>query len=85
MRSVAVGHTVPSTDLKKCDYLNGKLTTITYKALMTSAKRKFEGAKYLANKKIMAMTAALNAFQDQLKLEPKLSTIADKGKKDNMR
>jgi hypothetical protein len=59
------------------DYLDGKLTSITYKALMTLAKRKFNwlktkgiwGAKSLDNKKILAMTAALNALKGQLKLE----------------
>ncbi len=56
---------------------------------MTSAKRKFDwlktkglwGAKSPDNKKIVAMTAALNALKGQLKLDPKLSAIANKGKK----
>jgi hypothetical protein len=72
------------------DYLNGKLTTITHKALMTSVKRKFDwlktkglwGAKSPDNKKIViAMTPALNALKGQLKLDPKLSAIANEGKK----
>jgi hypothetical protein len=71
------------------DYLDGKLTTITHEALMTSAKCKFDwlktkglwGAKYPDDKKIVAMTATLNARKGQLKLDPKLSTIANEGKK----
>jgi hypothetical protein len=71
------------------DYLNGKLTTITHKALMTSAKRKFNwlktkglwGAKSPDDEKIVAMTTALNILKGQLKLDPKLSTIANEGKK----
>jgi hypothetical protein len=62
---------------------------ITHEALMTSAKRKYNwlktkgiwGAKSLDNKKILAMTAALNALKGQLKLDPNLSTIANKGNK----
>ncbi len=71
------------------DYLDGKLTAITHKALMTSAKRKFDwlktkglwGAKSPDNEKIAAMTAALNALKGHLKLDPKLSAIANEGKK----
>jgi hypothetical protein len=71
------------------DYLNGKLTIITYEAPMTSAKCKFDwlktkglrGAKSPDNKKIVAMTAALTALKGQLKLDSKLSTIANEGKK----
>ncbi len=71
------------------DYLDGKLTTITHKALMTSTKRKFDwlktkglwGAKSPDDKKIVVMTAALNALKGQLKLDPKLSAIANEGKK----
>jgi hypothetical protein len=56
---------------------------------MTSAKCKFDwlktkglwGAKSPDNKKIVAMTAALNALKGQLKLDPKLSAIANEGKK----
>jgi hypothetical protein len=56
---------------------------------MTSAKRKFDwlktkglwGAKSPDNEKIVAMTAALNALKGQLKLDPKLSTIANEGEK----
>jgi hypothetical protein len=52
------------------DYLNGKLTAITHKALMTSVKRKFDwlktkglwGVKSPDNKKIVAMTATLRAI-----------------------
>jgi hypothetical protein len=71
------------------DYLDGKLTTITHKALMTSAKRKFDclktkglwGAKSPDNKKIVAMAAALNVLKGQLKLDSKLNAIANEGKK----
>jgi hypothetical protein len=71
------------------DYLDGKLTTITHKALMTLAKRKFDwlktkglwGAKSPDVKTIVAMTAALNALKGQLKLDHKLSAIANEGKK----
>ncbi len=71
------------------DYLDSKLTTITHEALMMSAKCKFDwlktkglwGAKSPDNKKIVAMTAALNALKGQLKLDPKLSAIANEGKK----
>jgi hypothetical protein len=67
------------------DYLDGELTTITHKALMTSAKCKFDwlktkglwGAKSPDNKKIVAMTATLNALKGQLKLDPKLSAIVN--------
>jgi hypothetical protein len=71
------------------DYLDGKLTTITHEALMTSTKHKFNwlktkrlwGAKSPDGKKIVAMTAALNMLKGQLKLDPKLSAIANEGKK----
>jgi hypothetical protein len=70
------------------DYLDGKLTAITHKALMTSAKCKFDwlntkglwGAKSPDDEKIMAMSTTLNALKGQLKLDP-ISTIANKGKK----
>jgi hypothetical protein len=74
------------------DYLNGKLTTITHETLMTLAKQKFDclktkgmwGAKSPDGKKIVAMTAALNALKGQLKLDPKLSAISnDRNKKGN--
>ncbi len=71
------------------DNLNGKLTAITHKALMMSVKCKFDwlkikglgGAKSPDDKKIVAMTAALNALKGQLKMDPKLSAIANEGKK----
>jgi hypothetical protein len=71
------------------DYPDGKLTTITHEALMTSAKRKFDwlktkglwGAKSPDDEKIVAMTTALNALKGQLKLDPKLSAIVNEGKK----
>ncbi len=65
------------------DYLDGKLTTITHKALTTSAKRKFDllktkglwGAKSSDNRKIVALTATLNALKGQLKLDPNLALL----------
>ncbi len=71
------------------DYLDSKLTTITHEALMTSAKCKFDwlktkglrGAKSPDNKKIVAITAALNALKGQLKFDPKLNPIANERKK----
>jgi hypothetical protein len=71
------------------DYLDGKLSTITHEALMTSAKCKFDwlktkglwGVQSPDNKKIVAMTAALNALKGQLKLDPKLTAIENEGKK----
>jgi hypothetical protein len=71
------------------DYLDGKLTTITHKALTTSAKHKFDwlrmkglwGAKSPDNKKVLVMTAAFNTIKGHLKLDPKLSAIANEGKK----
>jgi hypothetical protein len=70
-------------------YLNGKLTTVTHEAVMTSAKCKFDwlktkgiwGAKSPDNEKIVVMTAALNALKVQLKLDPKLNTIANERNK----
>ncbi len=55
---------------------------------MMSAKHKFDwlktkglwGAKSPGNEKIVAMTAALNTLEGQLKLNPKLSAIANEGK-----
>jgi hypothetical protein len=71
------------------DYLDGKLTAITQEALMTSTKCKFDwlkmkglwGAKSPDNKKIVTMTATLNLLKGQLKLDPKLSSIANEGNK----
>jgi hypothetical protein len=56
---------------------------------MTFSKCKFDwlktkglwGAKSPDNKKIVAISAALNALKGQLKLDPKLSAIANEGKK----
>jgi hypothetical protein len=56
---------------------------------MMSAKCKFDwlktkglwGAKSPDNKKIVTMTAALNALKGQLKLDPKLNAIANERKK----
>jgi hypothetical protein len=70
------------------DYLDGKLT-VTHEALMATAKAKMDylklkgkwGAKSPNDKKIVAMAAEITALKGQLKLNPKLSTIAKKGKK----
>ncbi len=70
------------------DYLDGKLT-VTHKALMATAKRKFDflklkgkwGAKSPNDEKIVAMAAEISALKGQLKLDPMLSTIAKEGKK----
>jgi hypothetical protein len=66
------------------DYLDGKLITITHEALMISAKCKFNlktkgfwGVKSPDDGKIVAMTASLNTLKGQLKLDPKLSAIAN--------
>ncbi len=56
---------------------------------MTSTKCNFDwlktkglwGAKSPDYEKIVAMTAALNVLKGQLKLDPKLSAIANEGKK----
>jgi hypothetical protein len=71
------------------DYLNAKLTTIPHEALMTFAKCKFDwlktkglwGAKSPDTKKIVAMMAAFNAIKGHLKLDLKLSAIANQGGK----
>jgi hypothetical protein len=70
------------------DYLDRKLT-VTHKALMAIAKREFDflklkgkwGAKSSDNKKIVAMASKISALKGQLKLNPKLSAIAEEGKK----
>ena len=73
---------------KRNDYLGGLLTT-THETLMTSAKAKMDylkhkgtwGAKSPDNEKIVAMAAKINALKGQLKLDPKLSAIAEDKKK----
>jgi hypothetical protein len=70
------------------NYLDGKLT-VTHEALMALAKAKMDylklkgkwRAKSPDNKKIVAMAAEITARKGQLKLDPKLSTIAEEGKK----
>jgi hypothetical protein len=70
------------------DYLDGKLT-VTHEALMALAKAKMDyfklkgkwGAKYPNDEKIVAMVAEITALKGQLKLNPKLSAIAEEGKK----
>ncbi len=85
---------VPCHHFKFCiccqhkEYLDGKLTSIIHKALMMSAKCKFDwlktkglwGAKSPDYETIVAMTTALNTLKGQLKLDPKLSAIANEGK-----
>ncbi len=54
----------------------------TAKAKMDYLKLKGKwGAKSPDNKKIVAMTAKITALKGQLKLNPKLSTITEEGKK----
>ena len=76
---------------KHNDYLDG-LLTITHKTLiLASAKAKMDwlkskgtcGAKSPNNEKIVAMVAKINALKGQLKLDPKLSAIAEDKKKGN--
>jgi hypothetical protein len=66
------------------DYLDDALTT-THEILMTSAMRKYDylkvkgqwGTKSPDVEKIVAMLAALNALKGHLKLDKKLTDIAD--------
>jgi hypothetical protein len=68
------------------DYLDRNLT-VRHEALMASAKAKMNylklkgkwGAKSPDDKKIVAMAAKINALKGQLKLNPKLSAIAEEG------
>jgi hypothetical protein len=54
----------------------------TAKAKMDYLKLKGKwGAKSPDNEKIVAMAAKITALKGQLKLHPKLSAIAEKGKK----
>jgi hypothetical protein len=74
---------------KHDEYLDGNLTGLTHEAMMSMAKRKFDflktkgkwGAKSPDDEKIVAMTAEINTLKGQLKLDPKLSAIADEGEK----
>jgi hypothetical protein len=76
--------------LRHKDYLNEKLTAITHRTLTTSAKHRFNQLKTKGtwgakspnnnNEKIVAMTATLNALKGHLKLDSKLSAIANDGK-----
>jgi hypothetical protein len=70
------------------DYLDGKLT-VTHEAIMASAKAKMDylkvkgkwRAKSPDDEKIVAIAAEINVLKGQLKLNPKLSTNAKEGKK----
>jgi hypothetical protein len=74
---------------KHDEYLDGNLTSLTHEAMMSMAKCKFDflktkgkwGAKSPDDEKIVAMAAEINSLKGQLKLDPKLSTIASEGKK----
>jgi hypothetical protein len=74
---------------KHDEYLDGNLTSLTYEAMMSMAKCKFDflktngkwGAKSPDDEKIVAMAAKINSLKGQLKLDPKLSAIAGEGKK----
>ena len=71
-------------------YLDGSLT-MTHEALVASGKAYFDylknkgqwGAKSPNDKKIVAMVAKISALKGQLKLDPKLSIIAEDKKKGN--
>jgi len=74
---------------KHDEYLDGNLSNLTHKAMMSMAKCKFDflktkgkwGAKSPDDKKIVAMAAEIKSFKGQLKLDSKLSAIAGKGEK----
>ncbi len=74
---------------KHDEYLDENLSDVTHEAMMSMAKRKFDflktkgkwGAKSPEDEKIVAMAAEINSLKGQLKLDPKLSTIAGVGKK----
>ena len=80
------------TTYMKCqhvNYLEEKLSGITQEVLMASSKAKFGylklkekwGAKSPKNKKIVAMAAKIRTLKGQLKLDPKLSAVANEGQK----
>ena len=74
---------------KHDEYLDGNLTSLTHKAMMSMAKRKFDflktkekwGAKSPDDEKIVAIAAEITSLKGQLKLDPNLSAIAGEGKK----
>jgi len=74
---------------KHDEYLDGNLSGLSHEAMMSMAKCKFDflktkgkwGAKSPDDEKIVAMSAEINSLKGQLKLDPKLSAIAGKGKK----
>jgi hypothetical protein len=86
---------VPCTNFKKyigCqyeDYLDGRLTGVTHKTLMTSATRKYGwfqmkgiwGAKYINNKKITAMAAEIQTLKGHLKANKKHGDALKEGDK----
>jgi hypothetical protein len=74
---------------KHDEYLDGNLSGLTHEAMMSMAKRKFDflktkgkwGAKSPDDEMIVAMAAKIHSLKGQLKLDPKLSTIAGEGKR----
>jgi len=74
---------------KHNEYLDGNISSLTHKAMMSMAKCKFDflktkgiwGAKSLDDEKIVAMAAENKSLKGQLKLDPKLSAITGKGDK----
>jgi hypothetical protein len=74
---------------KHDEYLDGNLASLTHKAMMSMAKRKFNfiktkgkwGAKSPDDEKIVAMAAEIKSLKGQLKLDPNLKAIAGKGDK----
>jgi hypothetical protein len=78
---------------KHDEYLDRNLTSLAHQAMMSMAKCKFDflktkgkwGAKSPDDEKIVAMAAKINSLKGQLKLDPKLSTIAGEGKKGDVK
>ncbi len=74
---------------KHNEYLDGNLSSLTHKAMMSMVKCKFDflktkgkwGAKSPDDEEIVAMAAEIKSLKGQLKLDPKLSAIAGKGDK----
>jgi hypothetical protein len=69
---------------KHDEYLDGNLSSLTHKAMMSMAKRKFNflktkgkwGAKSPNDEKIVAMAAEIKSLKGQLKLDPTAPSLA---------
>jgi len=74
---------------KHDEYLDGNLSSLAHKAMMSMAKCKFDvlktkgkwGAKSPDDEKIVAVAAEIKSLKGQLKIDLKLSAIAGKGDK----